>query len=70
MVERDQTQTSQDECGRFRRWWLLCLAAVALGVVTTFATAGTHDGVVSLGLWVALVASGAMAFALMRKQGR
>jgi hypothetical protein len=54
---------------RFRRWWLIAVAAVVVGVGTTFVAAGTRAGVVTLVCAVALVAGGRVALAAMRDRG-
>jgi hypothetical protein len=54
---------------QFRRLWLVTLAAGAIGVAMTFASAGPRAGVAALALWIALVASGAVVLAVTRHRG-
>ena len=67
-IEADE-RVSAEASEQFRRLWLVMLAAVAIGVATTFASAGPKAGAVAVALWVALVASGAGVLAVTRHRG-
>ena len=66
--DRPGAHASEEIVERFRRLWLISLAAILLGVAIAFVSVGTRAGTVALACGILFVASGAVALAVMRNR--
>ena len=65
--DRISPQSGEEMFTRFRRLWLVSLAAILVGVAIAFASGGTRAGTVALACGILFVAGGAVALAIMSK---
>jgi hypothetical protein len=61
---------ANDARAQFRRWWLVSLVAVAVGVPAAYLSGGAASGTIALVAAVLIVVGGAAALAVMRSGGR